>query len=107
MDISEKVLAPMFGCKSLSQYYDETQSAGRLNKIKIPTLFFNALDDPCINAETYPYKEYESNDLVMAIFTNRGGHCSHITGNFRPIQWFPALFLEFLDFVEKKKNKMP
>ena len=52
--------------------------------IKIPTLFLNSIDDPTINPELYPYKEFENNDQVMAAFTQRGGHCGHFMGGLRP-----------------------
>lgn len=84
MDISEKVLAPHFGYKTLDEYYADSQSVGSLHKIRVPTFFLNALDDPTIDPSLYPYKEFENNDHIIAGFTKRGGHCGHFTGGFRP-----------------------
>lgn len=55
MDMSEKALAPFFGYCDLKRYYDDTQAVNRLHKIKVPTFFLNAIDDPMINPELYPY----------------------------------------------------
>lgn len=104
MDISEQVLAPMFGFKSLNDYYDATQTVGELHKIKVPTFFLNAIDDPTIDSALYPYKELENNDYIVSAFTNRGGHCGHFTGGFRPYQWFTCLYIDFLEFLEARHN---
>ena len=101
MDISEQALAPLFGYSSLEKYYDDTQAVGRIHMIKVPTLFLNSIDDPTINPELYPYKEFENNDYVMAAFTLRGGHCGHFMGGLKPRQWFPLIYLEFLDHLER------
>ena len=104
MDISEQVLAPMFGFTNLNDYYDATQTVGQLHKIKVPTFFLNTLDDPTIDPCLYPYKELENNDFIVSAFTKRGGHCGHFTGGFRPYQWFTAPYMDFLEFLEARKN---
>lgn len=57
------------GHNDLDHYYNETSTAGKLHKIKVPTFFMGALDDPCISIENYPYKEFESNENLIAGFT--------------------------------------
>jgi predicted alpha/beta-fold hydrolase len=57
---------------------------GKLHKIKVPTFFLNAEDDPTFNPKLFPYKEFEVNDKVIVAITKRGGHCCHFTGGFRP-----------------------
>ena len=43
MDMDQKAIIPFLGFKGrLNDYYDETQVAGCLHKIKVPTLFINA-----------------------------------------------------------------
>lgn len=84
MDISENAIAPLYGYKTLESYYNDTQSVGKLHMIKVPTFFLNAIDDPTINAELYPFKELENNENIVAGFTNRGGHCGHFTGGLTP-----------------------
>ena len=60
----------------------------------------NALDDPCISPENYPFKEFEYNDNIIFGYTKRGGHASHFTGGFRPVGWYPAPLLEFFDYLD-------
>ena len=101
MDLTEEVLAPHFGFKNVDEYYAHTQSVGQLHKIRVPTFFLNCIDDPIIDSNLYPYKELENNDYVISGFTKRGGHCGHFTGGFRPYQWFPQVYIEFLEHLEK------
>jgi predicted alpha/beta-fold hydrolase len=68
--------------------------------IKKPTFFLNCIDDPTINPELYPYEEFKANPNILGGFTRRGGHCGHFTGTLIPKQWFPNVYLHFLDFIE-------
>jgi predicted alpha/beta-fold hydrolase len=77
---------------------------GHLQKIKVPTFFLNAIDDPIIDPKLYPYKEMENNENIFMATTKRGGHCTHFTGKLRPSQWFPKPFLEFMEFIESKSK---
>lgn len=77
---------------------------GKLNKIQVPTFFLSVLDDPIINENLYPFKEFEANPNILGGFTKRGGHCGHFSGGLKPYQWFPQPLVEFFDFIEKKKN---
>ena len=101
MNMSENVMAPFFGFQHLDDYYDNIQATGHLHKIRVPTFFLNAIDDPIIDPKTYPFKEMESNEYVVMATTLRGGHCTHFTGKLRPQQWFPKPFLQFLDFLSR------
>jgi predicted alpha/beta-fold hydrolase len=77
---------------------------GCLHKIKVPTIFLNAEDDPCFDGKLNPIKEFEgASDHILLAFTKRGGHCGHFTGGLIPQQWHPNLFLEFLEFLESKR----
>lgn len=91
MDMDQNAIIPFFGYKGthgLNEYYRNTQAAGRLHLIKVPTLFLNAEDDPCYNPELYPYKEFEgASDHIVLAMTKRGGHCCHLSGGLWPTQW--------------------
>lgn len=110
MYMSEKALAPFFGYSDLNKYYDDTQSVNRLHKIKVRTFFLDAIDDPTINPELYPYLEYlllefTENLNILGGFTRRGGHCGHFTGALIPKQWFTGVYCHFLDFIENKTKQ--
>ncbi len=104
MDISEKTLSTLFGYTSIDEYYEATQPVGKLNAIKVPTLFLNSIDDPTMSEEFNPYHEFENNPNIIGAFTKKGGHCGHFSGGLLPYQWFPVLKLEFLDFLEEKSK---
>ena len=87
------------------EYFENAQVQGKINKIKVPTFFLQCYDDPCINPELYPFKEFTKNENVIAGFTQRGGHCGSFTGGLKPVQWFPIPLLEFLEFLQVKTMK--
>jgi len=68
-------------------------------------MFVSSIDDPTINPEFNPYKEFENNDNIIGCFTRRGGHCGHFTGGIIPRQWFPSPMLEFLDYLESRSRE--
>jgi predicted alpha/beta-fold hydrolase len=49
----------MAGFNDSDQYIDYVMTVGRINKIKVPTMFLQSLDDPIVSAEYHPYKELE------------------------------------------------
>ena len=79
-----KVLSKITGFDSVDEYYDHQDTVARLNKINIPTLYLNALDDPCISQDLIPYSEIKKNPNLLLATTKRGGHCSHFTGGIIP-----------------------
>ena len=68
-------------------------------------MFFSAIDDPTINQEFNPYKEFESNENIIGCFTTRGGHCGHFTGRIIPRQWFAEPMIEFLEYLESRPRE--
>ncbi len=104
MDISENAMSHKFEYQCLDKYYSDTQPIGKLHKVKVPTMFLSALDDPTINPIFNPYKEFENNEHIIGVITSRGGHCGHLSGGLLPKQWFPAPMLEFLDYLESKSR---
>ena len=89
MDMDARALIPFFGYSgpnALDDYYNDTQIAGKMNKIKVPTMFLNAWDDPCYDKRLYPFKEFENgNDNLLLAMTKAGGHCCFFTGSLIPI----------------------
>lgn len=88
MDMDQNAIIPFLGYKGkgrLFEYYNDTQVTGCLHKIKVPTIFLNAEDDPCFDGKLNPIKEFEgASDHILLAFTKRGGHCGHFTGGLIP-----------------------
>eukprot|EP00347_Sterkiella_histriomuscorum_P006268 403353420 len=105
MDIDFNVMIPSFNYKTLDEYYEDSQVKGHINKIKIPTFFLQCHDDPCLDPNLYPMKEFTKNEYVIAGFTQKGGHCGSFTGGLKPVQWFPTPLLEFLEYIQVSEKK--
>ena len=75
--------------------------AGGLSKIKVPTFALSAKDDVLFTDQSVPYEEAlaESNENVMICTTDQGSHVAHMSGYIVPSQWYPAPFMEFLNYI--------
>ena len=73
-DVDDLYTAPAHGYKDAEEYYSKCSSLQLLNKISIPTLILNAVDDPFLSTECFPVKEAEENNNVFLEITPAGGH---------------------------------
>lgn len=89
MDMDQRAIIPFLGYQgpgAQEEYYRSASSVGKLHRIRVPTIFLNAEDDPCYDGRLYPYKEFEGGcDYILLAMTKRGGHCGHLTGGLFPI----------------------
>ena len=46
--VDEELTSKMFGYKIAKDYHYKSACSHQISKIKVPTLFFNSLDDPMI-----------------------------------------------------------
>jgi predicted alpha/beta-fold hydrolase len=99
--MDEFIYAKTQGIKSLKDYYEAMVIAGSLAKIKVPTFAFSAKDDALFTDEVLPYEEAlaESNENVIICTTDQGNHVCHMSGYLIPGQWYPAPFMEFLNYI--------
>jgi predicted alpha/beta-fold hydrolase len=51
----------MYGFSDHKSYFDSLNCKGKLHEVKVPTMYFNHLDDPGIDPNIYPYEEFHSN----------------------------------------------
>lgn len=70
MSMDATVISYALGFDSPLDYYDYVETKGRLNRIKVPTFIFQALDDPVIKKELNPFKEVEDCENVILGVTN-------------------------------------
>ncbi|KAI0077123.1 AB-hydrolase YheT [Panus rudis PR-1116 ss-1] len=64
----------MFGFKDAWDYYKKISSLNVLDKIEVPLLGINALDDPIIGWKVLPYAQVRRNPWVVLATTSGGGH---------------------------------
>ena len=92
-DIDELICAREFGYSTVDAFWEGTSPEPFIGKIKTPTLYLSAKDDPIINKVVIPYMEMENNPHTFLAVTEAGGHVGFldITGK----QWHPKPLLEF------------
>lgn len=71
--------AGLHGFDSADHYYEKCSSCFFVDKIAIPTLIVNAVNDPIVPLSSLPAKLIEGLPNVWLELTERGGHCG-----FRP-----------------------
>lgn len=73
-DFDDYLTGPLHGFSDAKEYYEVNSSLYFLDKIKIPTLVLNALNDPFLSKACYPYEIAEKLDQVYFEFPEKGGH---------------------------------
>ncbi|MEJ5366051.1 MAG: alpha/beta fold hydrolase [Desulfosoma sp.] len=65
-DFDNRYTAPLHGFRDAQDYYAKASAKPVLEHIAVPTLLVNALDDPFLSPECFPYREaYRSPRLVL------------------------------------------
>jgi predicted alpha/beta-fold hydrolase len=93
-DFDDKYTAPIHGFKDANDYYDKCSCKQYLKGIKIPTLIINALDDPFLSEECFPFEEVEANEKLTLITPIHGGHVGF--SSFSEYYWTEQKVLEFV-----------
>ena len=79
-EFDEKITAPLHGFNNADHYYSESSCKKFLKNIRIPTLIMNSLDDPFLDAKTFPTTK-EVSEMVKLEYLEKGGHAGFIFGN--------------------------
>lgn len=66
--------APVHGFDSAIDYYTKCSSRYSLNQIRNQTLIINALNDPFLSSECYPYEAVQNNPQISMLNPKYGGH---------------------------------
>jgi hypothetical protein len=74
----DRYTAPIHGFKSAEDYWTKCSSKQFLNKIKKPVLLINALDDPFLSSECYPFDDAEKNKFFHFETPEIGGHLGFV-----------------------------
>ncbi|TAE70706.1 MAG: alpha/beta fold hydrolase [Bacteroidetes bacterium] len=95
-DFDNYYTAPLHNFKDAEDYYEKNSSLHWLDKISIPTLIVNALNDPFLGEPCFPYQLADKLDNVYFEFPSTGGHCGFSNGE-NGIYWSEkraGIFLE-------------
>ncbi len=74
-DFDEYFTAPLHGFDGAKGYYTNCSSLPGLKNISIPTLLINALDDPMLGEECYPFDIAKASKFLHLMAPEYGGHC--------------------------------
>jgi predicted alpha/beta-fold hydrolase len=95
-DFDEFYTGPLHGYKDAEDYYQKAHCKQFLSNIQIPTLIINALDDPFLPEESYPFLEAKSNPNLGFIPTSYGGHVGFSLKGSK-FYWEEQMIAQFLD----------
>jgi uncharacterized protein len=77
-EFDEDATAPLHGFRDAEDYYARSSSNTFLDRIRVPTLLVQALDDPFLPVEALPIEAIGTNAHLHPAFTRRGGHVGFI-----------------------------
>lgn len=96
-DFDNRYTAPIHGFENALDYWAKCSSKSFIRNIKIPALIINALNDPFLAPECYPYKESDANKNVTLETPKAGGHVGFVSGYRDCLYWSEARALAFLN----------
>jgi predicted alpha/beta-fold hydrolase len=75
-EVDEYFTAPLHGFENKDDYYEKASPGYSIEKIKTPVLIINALDDPFLGKDCYPFEFAKENEFVFLETPKHGGHCA-------------------------------
>lgn len=94
-EMDDRITAPKFGFSGAEHYY-RTQSANQfLERIRVPTLFITAQDDPFIPIRIYDHPAFRQNPCLQLLATVHGGHLGFLAKG-RPRLWLDHAIMEWI-----------
>ena len=74
LEFDEHFVAPRNGYSGAQEYYEKNSAARLLDRIRVPTLLVQALDDPWIPGECFTSFPWRTNDHLVPLLAEGGGH---------------------------------
>lgn len=95
-DFADYYIAPLHGFKNAKDYYVKCSAINYLDKISIPTLILNALNDPILSMTSSPFQFAEKSDIIHLETPRYGGHCAFYSANSDGVYWADRRVFEFV-----------
>jgi len=95
-DFDDNFTAPVHGFNDAEDYYTQSSSAQFIGDITISGLIINALDDPFLSDECYPFEECSKNGMIELVTPKYGGHVG-FTCIGKDHYWEEIQILEYLN----------
>ncbi|MBP7183901.1 MAG: alpha/beta fold hydrolase [Saprospiraceae bacterium] len=88
--------APIYGFANAQDYYEQASCKNYIDRIEIPFLVVNALNDPILTKSCYPYeKAAQSNNFYLET-PKYGGHLGFIQKSTEGYYWHDARIFDFV-----------
>jgi predicted alpha/beta-fold hydrolase len=96
-EFDHKIVARYCGFRDADDYYYRAASARVVDRIAVPTLILQALDDPFIRLLPETRAAIRENPNITLIETPHGGHCAYLSCNRGDeIHWAEATVMRYL-----------
>ena len=93
--LDDSDLTPLHRFVITNHYYSESSCRQHLNKISVPTLIMNSLDNHFLDTKTFPSPKGVS-VMVGLEYLQKGGHAGFIIGNsWKNYRWIETQIPEF------------
>ena len=102
LELDDRLIAPMFGFSCASEYYRGASSGPYLSRVRRPTLFVHAGNDPVVPGHLIRRDDFESSaaEHIVSVMAEEGGHSMDLNEGVGMAPWFPRLATEFLARVD-------
>lgn len=92
----DRYTAPLHGFKDAEDYWQQSSSLFYLEKIKIPTLLVNAVNDPFLTPQCFPVDIATQHQYLHLEMPESGGHVGFILRNPDQAYWQEMRALDFI-----------
>ncbi len=96
-DFTENYIAPLCGYKNARAYYSASAALPYLDKIQVPSLIINALDDPILSLTCSPIHIAANSEYIFLETPANGGHCAFPSGLIGGQSWAEQRMLQFVN----------
>jgi predicted alpha/beta-fold hydrolase len=107
-EFDDLVTAPLHGFANADDYYRKASSKHFLGRIEVPTLLFNAQDDPFLPRAVLDEVRTVAarNRFLTCFFPPHGGHAGFVSGRlpWRPTYWMEPLVLDWLSGLSSRSG---
>ncbi|OHT11807.1 Clan SC, family S33, methylesterase-like serine peptidase [Tritrichomonas foetus] len=103
-EFDQAIYCEQFGFKTAEELYKTIEVYDKIPKLKVPSLFIGADDDPFTCKKFMPIKEIEKSDNAVLVHYPEGGHVSFLTGNDGNISIVDQIVPEWFESVINDKN---
>lgn len=87
--------APVHGFRDAEDYWRRCSALGFLDRIRVPTLVINALNDPFLDRSCFPYAAARRNPALFLETPASGGHVGFLPRTPNGLFWHEARILRF------------